>query len=201
MVVAAVGGFVITRLQETETPASDTSVERSPAKVRTGALASEIETPVVDSSAPAAVTAAATPPAGSDPSASEDPAPPHGPGAATPFDPATAPRVPEGTTRDEYVSAYFEALRARDYAVASTMIPRVGSLGSTEEFEASLRGYEVAGFALVESAEASIVGQPVVLFSTLDNGLWNVAWEFADTEYGTVVKDLFYSRSGAGACH
>jgi len=84
------------------------------------------------------------------------------PGAATgaaatsaEFDPATATKVPAGTTPEEFVKAYHEAIVAGKYADAYEMLPlaKQQSYGDAAAYEAQVKAYGITGYEMGAPAE------------------------------------------------
>lgn len=97
---------------------------------------------------------------------------------------------------DEHVASYYEALKAGDLANSAELVPKADPYQTREGFAALFVGYEMEDDAIFESAESSESGETKAFIVTPDDGVWNTAWEFAETAIGLVVKDLTYSRPG-----
>jgi hypothetical protein len=108
---------------------------------------------------PAATTTdpAATPPAGMGGAAAT--------GEAVAFDEKTATKVPAGTTVEDYLKAYHEAVVAGKYDVAYKMLPldKQKSYGDAASYASQVKGYGINGFKLgtttEEGASATIVAR------------------------------------------
>lgn len=115
------------------------------------------------------------------------------PPAATPaaeFDPATAPKVPEGQTPEEYVKAYYQACQDKKFGEAYAMLPTATQAyyGDAAGFQSTLEGYGITGFSVQPQAETedgiSVVGSQQAqgmefpytwAFVQGDDGSWLVA--------------------------
>ncbi|MHB1016565.1 MAG: hypothetical protein ACYC2X_01555 [Coriobacteriia bacterium] len=119
-------------------------------------------------------------------------APPAGmPGTTTEaeFDPATAVKVAEGTTPEQHVTKYFDAVLAGDYTTAYAMLPtsKQESYGTVDAFTEQLKGYGMTEYtidsALEEGEEAQVTATAV-----MPGGSFQYLWTFAKDGDGWLVK-------------
>jgi hypothetical protein len=71
-------------------------------------------------------------------------------------DPASATKVPEGSSPLEFVTEYHEAVQAGDYAKAYKMLPveKQQSYGNAESYESQVKAYGISGFEIGEPVES-----------------------------------------------
>ena len=103
------------------------------------------------------------------------------PGATseTPFDPATATKVPAGQAPEDYVKTYFDAVVAGDYATAYAMLPtaKQADYGSEAAFSDQLKGYGVTGYTIDSATEEGNEAQ-VLATATMPGGNFQYMWVF-----------------------
>jgi hypothetical protein len=125
------------------------------------------------------------------PGATQLGAPPGMPGATAPdveFDPATATKVPAGETPEAYVTAYFDAILAGDFATAYDRLPADKKAASTEEqFAEQLTGYGVAEYTIDDASED---GGEAQVFATagMAGAQIQYLWTFVADGDGWLVK-------------
>lgn len=146
--------------------------------------------------APAATSGVAT----AAPTAASTAPPKRGPGAALKFDPKTAPRVPKGTSDEEYIAAYYRALAKADWKAAFALVPKNEPGETLADFRDLASAFPLKSFTILGAAPGVDAGILVVHVTPTD-GVWNTVWRFADTKAGRVVRDLTYSRPGGAGCH
>lgn len=101
----------------------------------------------------------------------------------TPFDPATATKVPEGQSPEEYLNVYFEACEAGDWQKAFDMLPlgKKTSYGDAETFGAQLSGYGISAHEITEQSasdtEAVFIGA-----MTTSAGKMGYPWTFVNVD-------------------
>lgn len=111
--------------------------------------------------------------------------------AATPpaeFDPATATKVPEGETPEDYVKVYFDAVVAGDFATAYDRLPADKKAASTEEsFASQLADYAISEYTIEDVTESG--GEVQVLANaTTSAGGFQYLWTFVADGEGWLVK-------------
>lgn len=111
------------------------------------------------------------------------------------FDPANAPKVPAGQTPVEYVTSYYEAVQAGDFAGAFALLPldQQQKYGDSAAFGDQLSGYGISGYEVEEPQESE--GQvDIVAWQQTPQGAFGYKW--------TLVKDgeswLVQTRVQAG---
>lgn len=101
----------------------------------------------------------------------------------TPFDPATATKVPEGQSPEEYLNVYFEACEAGDWQTAFDMLPlgKKTSYGDADSFGAQLSGYGISAHEITEQSasdtEAVFIGA-----MTTSAGKMGYPWTFVNVD-------------------
>lgn len=112
------------------------------------------------------------------------------------FDPATAPKVPEGQTPEQYVTAYYQACIEGDYETAFGMLPTAtaASYGDSGAFAAQVEGYGVSGFSVDPQAEngdtCTVQG-----YQQVSDMSFGYLWTFVKGDNGTWLAQ---SRDMAG---
>lgn len=78
-----------------------------------------------------------------------------GAAASAEFDPATATKVPSGTTPLEFVTAYHEAVAAGEFDKAYKMLPveKQQSYGNAEAYAEQVKAYGISGFEIGDPVE------------------------------------------------
>jgi hypothetical protein len=104
------------------------------------------------------------------------------------FDPATATKVPEGETPEDYVTAYFDAVVAGDFAAAYDRLPADKKATSTEEqFASQLEGYSITEYTIEEVTESGDEVE-VLANATTSAGGFQYLWTFVAEGDGWLVK-------------
>lgn len=104
--------------------------------------------------------------------------------APAPFDPATATKVPDGQTPEEFLTAYLVACEKGDWekAFASLPIGKQEQYGTAEAFGNQLATYGIQGH---EVAEVSATDDEVVLSGIMKTGSagdWSYDWTFKQAD-------------------
>jgi hypothetical protein len=112
-----------------------------------------------------------------------------GSSTAAEFDPATATKVPEGVTPEEYVSQYYQAIIDKEYEKAFVMQPATSQAGNNAaDFAATQTGYGMVSFKIESATEE---GDTAIVSASQDlgaNGMWAAQWTFVQYEGGWVVQ-------------
>ncbi|HAL29640.1 MAG TPA: hypothetical protein DCP20_02850 [Coriobacteriia bacterium] len=105
------------------------------------------------------------------------------------FDPATATRVAAGTTPEQHVTAYFDAVVEGDFEGAYALLPvaKQQDYGSLEAFSEQLNGYGITGFAIDSVAEEGDQSQ-VTATATMPGGDFQYLWTFVKDGEEWLVK-------------
>jgi hypothetical protein len=98
------------------------------------------------------------------------------PSTATPFDPATATKVPSGTTPQQFVSSYYQNILDKKYDVAFKMQPAASQQGTVADFQATQQGYGMVSFKVVSSNVAADSATVDIEQNLGSNGLWGALW-------------------------
>jgi hypothetical protein len=105
------------------------------------------------------------------------------------FDPATATKVPEGTTPEAFVKLYYQSIIDKKWDVAFKMQPAASQKGgSVEEFQATQTGYGLTAFKILSATAQGDVATIDVEQNLGANGTWGVIWTFVKFEGAWVVK-------------
>jgi hypothetical protein len=108
--------------------------------------------------------------------------------AATPFDPATATKVPAGQTPDEYVKQYFDAIVAGDFATAYALLPADKKVAQDEaSFTEQLSSYGIAAYTIDDSTTEGDEAQ-VLATATAPGGAFQYLWTFVKDGENWLVK-------------
>ena len=117
---------------------------------------------------------------------------PAGMGSTTPvaFDPATATKVPSGTTPEEFVKQYHEDVIAGKFAAAYAMLPldKQKSYGSAAAYEAQVKAYGVTSYELGTPATS---GDDVSIAATMVTPQMPITYTWTLTKVG----DVWYVKS------
>lgn len=116
--------------------------------------------------------------------------PPAGMGTATAdtFDPATATRVPEGETPEQYVETYFKALVDADYQKAYDRLPTAKKEAQDlKSFSDQIAGYGITGY---EMGQTTVEGEDTKVTCSAVTGAGNFEyiWTFTKVDDKWVVK-------------
>ncbi len=105
------------------------------------------------------------------------------------FDPATATEVAAGSTPEQHVTAYFDAVLAGDYATAYAMLPtsKQESYGSVEAFGEQLTGYGMTEYTIDSAVEEGEEAQ-VTATAVMPGGSFQYLWTFVKDGEGWLVK-------------
>ncbi|MBN1193363.1 MAG: hypothetical protein JXA36_06710 [Coriobacteriia bacterium] len=105
------------------------------------------------------------------------------------FDPATAVKVPEGQTPEQYVSAYFDAVVAGDFATAYAMLPtaKQAEYGSEAAFTTQLTGYGVTAYTIDDFTEEGEEAR-VTATASMPGGNFQYLWTFVKEGEVWLVK-------------
>ncbi|GAB4285981.1 MAG: hypothetical protein Kow0067_09380 [Coriobacteriia bacterium] len=106
----------------------------------------------------------------------------------TPFDPATATKVPDGQTPEEYTKEYFDAIVAGDFATAYALLPADKKAAQEEaSFAEQLSGYGISDYTIDDVTEE---GEEVRVTATAitPNGSFQYLWTFVAEGDGWLVK-------------
>jgi hypothetical protein len=98
------------------------------------------------------------------------------PSTAAPFDPATATKVPSGTTPQQFVSSYYQNILDKKYDVAFKMQPAASQQGTVADFQATQQGYGMVSFKVVSSNVAADSATVDIEQNLGSNGLWGALW-------------------------
>lgn len=113
------------------------------------------------------------------------------PGAAPEeaFDPATAVKVAEGTTPEQHVTMYFDAVLSGDFADAYALLPtsKQASYGSVEAFSEQLTGYGMTEYT-IDSAVEEGEGAQVKATAVMPGGSFQYLWTFVKDGESWLVK-------------
>lgn len=124
------------------------------------------------------------------PAATTDPAatPPAGMGAPTTgepvaFDEKTATKVPAGTTVEDYLKAYHEAVVAGKYDVAYKMLPldKQKSYGDAASYASQVKGYGINGFKLGTTTEE---GDSATIVALMENPAMPITYTWVFKKVG-----------------
>lgn len=121
-----------------------------------------------------------------------DAAPPAGmPGMTTEeeFDPATATTVAAGTTPEQHVTEYFDAVLAGEYDTAYAMLPtsKQASYGSVDAFSEQLKGYGMTEYTIDSAVEEGEEAQ-VTATAVMPGGSFQYLWTFVKDGESWLVK-------------
>ncbi|MHB1136887.1 MAG: hypothetical protein ACYCXR_04215 [Coriobacteriia bacterium] len=130
-------------------------------------------------------------PAATEP-APTDAVPPAGmPGATTEaeFDPATAVKVAEGTTPEQHVIQYFDAVLAGEWDAAYAMLPtsKQASYGNVDAFSSQLQGYGMTEYTIDSAVEEGEEAQ-VTATAVMPGGSFQYLWTFVKDGESWLVK-------------
>lgn len=100
--------------------------------------------------------------------------------APAPFDPATATKVPEGKTPEEFLTAYLVACENGDWDTAFASLPlgKQQQYGSAQAFGSQLATYGIVGH---DVREVSATDDQIVIagiMETSQQGKWSYDWTF-----------------------
>lgn len=137
-----------------------------------------------DTTTPAAAPATEAPAAGA--------VPPAGMPSTTTeaeFDAATATKVAAGTSPEQHVTAYFDAVLAGDYDTAYAMLPtsKQESYGSVDAFGEQLTGYGMTEYTIDSAVEEGEEAQ-VTATAVMPGGSFQYLWTFVKDGEGWLVK-------------
>jgi hypothetical protein len=111
------------------------------------------------------------------------------PSTGADFDPATATKVPAGTTPDAYVKLYYQSILDKKWDVAFKMQPAASQAGgSVEQFQSTQTGYGMASFKVVTSSSQGDTSTVEVEQNLGANGTWGALWTFVKYKSDWVVK-------------
>lgn len=115
--------------------------------------------------------------------------PPAGMGAApVEFDPATATRVADGETPEQHVTAYFEAVLAKNYAEAYNRLPADKKAAQDEaSFGQQLESYGVAGYTIDSVVEEGEQAE-ITATASMSGGEFQYLWTFVKDGDSWLVK-------------
>lgn len=106
-----------------------------------------------------------------------------------PFDPTTATKVAEGTTPEEHVKVYFDAVLAGDYATAFAMLPttKQKSYGTADAFGEQLKSYGMTEYKIDSAVEE---GEEFKIMATavMPGGSFQYLWTFVKDGDSWLVK-------------
>ncbi len=104
------------------------------------------------------------------------------------FDPATATKVPEGETPEQYVVAYFDAVVAGDFQTAYDRLPADKKAAQdAAAFSEQLKGYGVTSYTIDSSVEEGEEAK-VTATATMPGGDFQYLWTFVKDGNGWLVK-------------
>jgi len=108
---------------------------------------------------------------------------------AAPFDPATATKVAEGTTPEQHVTVYFDAVLAGDYATAYAMLPtsKQQSYGTADAFGEQLKSYGMTEYTIDSAVEEGDETQ-VMATAVMPGGSFQYLWTFVKDGDSWLVK-------------
>lgn len=108
--------------------------------------------------------------------------------AAVAFDPATATRVPDGETPEQYVIAYFDAVVSGDFQTAYDRLPTDKKAAQdAEAFASQLTGYGVSAYTIDSAVEEGEEAK-VTATATMAGGAFQYLWTFVKDGDGWLVK-------------
>lgn len=108
---------------------------------------------------------------------------------AADFDPTTATKVPEGTSPEDFVAAYYDAILAGDWETAYAAQPAHKMTGSVADFQAQIEGYGVVSYTVTGSSEQGEQYLVEVDQETGSYGTFTNQWVFMKADGGWVVQD------------
>jgi len=125
--------------------------------------------------------------------------PPASMGGAMPtgeFDPATATKVPEGQTPEQYVETYFQAIVDGDYATAYELLPADKKAAQTaDSFAQQLGGYGINAFEMGQVTEQGDE-RAVNATAVTPMGGFPYMWTFVKDGDGWLVKSRALTDMG-----
>jgi hypothetical protein len=104
------------------------------------------------------------------------------------FDPATATRVPEGETPEQFVEAYFKGLVDKNYESAYNRLPAAKKASqSLQSFSDQIAGYGITGY---EMGATTTEGEDtkVTCSAVTSSGNFEYIWTFTQVDGAWVVK-------------
>jgi hypothetical protein len=113
-----------------------------------------------------------------------------GASAGSTFDPKTATKVPSGTTPEQFVKAYYQAILDKKWDVAFKMQPAASQAnGTAKDFQSTQTSYGMKSFKVV-SANVSGDTATVAIEQNLGaNGLWGATWTLVKSGDTWYVKE------------
>jgi hypothetical protein len=76
------------------------------------------------------------------------------PAAPSSFDPASATKVPAGTTPEKYVDEYYAAVMKKDYKTAFAHLPADKQAGSSPDaLKQQIEGYGITGYKVTSATQ------------------------------------------------
>lgn len=209
---ALVAGVLIwaTTTELVPTPAATTAGSRTIAEsaerlgVSETADSTEVSAGVSSPASPIAAaltTGSAASPARSEGSANPGKPDHRGPGSVLEFHPDTAPVVEHGDSSSEYIRSYYTAVLAGDFTEAAKMMPSPSGTLTRKRFAQLHAGYEVSSFVILQTVRLPRAWHMLVVTRSPSAGVWNVTWQFVETDRGLQLKDLTYARPGEAGCH
>lgn len=110
------------------------------------------------------------------------------PAASTPFDPATATKVPAGETPEQHVTAYFEAVLAGDFQTAYDRLPADKKAAQdVAAFGEQLKAYGVQSYRIDSATEEGEEAQ-VTATASMAGGEFQYLWTFVKDGDGWLLK-------------
>jgi hypothetical protein len=95
------------------------------------------------------------------------------------FDPASATKVPEGTTPEQWVTEYYTAADGGDWETAFNHLPAAKQAGSSPQaLQEQVAGYGVVGFTVVSATEEGDKATVIVDQETGQYGTFENTWVF-----------------------
>jgi len=105
------------------------------------------------------------------------------------FDPATATKVPSGTTPEDFVKQYYQAILDKKWDAAFKMQPAASQKGGTvADFQSTQEMYGMASFKITGSDVKDSAAQVSVSQDLGTNGNWTAMWTFAKYKTDWVVE-------------
>lgn len=113
-----------------------------------------------------------------------------GSSTATTFDPATATKVPSGTTTEAYVKKYYQSILDKQWDTAFKMQPAASQQGqSVADFQQTQEQmYGMTAFKVINSATQGDTATVEVEQTLGKNGTWGALWTFVKYNGAWVVK-------------
>ena len=105
-----------------------------------------------------------------------------------PVDPASAVKLPEGTTPEQWVDEYYAACDKGDYETAVSRLPADKQAGTTPEaLGEQLAGYGITGYSITSATEEGDAAVVVVDQTTDSFGTFENTWQFQKDGDGWIV--------------